>query len=383
MSARPNGGHHAAAAPRLLLNAQAFGFGPAAAMSVLAAELAPVCERLTYLGSGHTLDLQGEPPYDTVHDTTGRSTDELRALLGDLAPQYDLFVTAMDFEMAELARDTGLDVAVYDALTWYWPAIPEVAREAALYLAQDFFGVRERLAADPALRGRAVIVPPVIARGRAWRPGRHVLVNLGGLHNPCWPPDDAVTYARLMLDAVRASLPADRSVIVATSRTIAAGLDDPDVGTYDHATMLDLMSTAAYACMTSGLGNIYDAAVTGVPTLWLPAANDSQPEQVRLLCRHGYCDACLDWADVGRPVDYRPPTPVVSQAISRVVREVSGEPRLRARLAHRLTELTDGLGVTAGRARALTDHFGQGGTRKAAEAVLGWFERRACPVDRG
>ncbi|MFI1256390.1 hypothetical protein ACH4U6_21795 [Streptomyces netropsis] len=65
------------------------------------------------------------------------------------------------------------------------------------------------------------------------------------------------------------------------------------------------------------------------------------------------------------------------------MREVSGEPRLRARLAGRLTDLTVGLGVTAGRARALTDHFGQGGTRKAAEAVLGWFELRACPVDLG
>lgn len=375
MPARPNGGHHTAAAPRLLFNAQPFGFGPAAAVSLLAAELARVCERPAYIGGGHTLDLQTEPPYHAVHDTTGRSPDEVLALLRDLAPRYDLFVTAMDFEMAELALHAGFDVAVYDALTWYWPAVPDVAHDAVLYLAQDFFGVRERVAADPALRGRAVIVPPVITRGRDWRPGRHVLLNLGGLHNPCWLPDDAVTYARIVLAAVRASVPANRSLIVAASRTVAAGLDDPDVGTYDHATMLELMGTAAYACMTSGLGNIYDAAATGVPTLWLPAANDSQPAQARLLCRHGYCDACLDWADVGRPVDYRAPTPAVSRAISRVVREVSDEQRLRARLASRLAELTAGLGDTAGRARALTDRFGQGGIRQAAEAVVRWCER--------
>ncbi|MFD7234512.1 hypothetical protein ACFWAT_04290 [Streptomyces syringium] len=375
MPARPNGGHHTAAAPRLLFNAQPFGFGPAAAMAILAAELAPVCDRLAYIGGGHTLDLQKKPPYQVVHDTTGRSPGELLVILGDMAPRYDLFVTAMDFEMAELARHTGLDVAVYDALTWYWPTLPDVAHEAVLYLAQDFFGVRERVAAEPALRGRAVIVPPVITRGREWRPGRHVLVNLGGLHNPCWLPDDAVAYARLMLSTVRASVPTGLSLIVATSRTIAAGLDDPDVGTYDHTTMLEFMGTAAYACMTSGLGNIYDAAATGVPTLWLPAANDSQPAQARLLCRHGYCDAYLDWADIGLPVDYRDPTPVVAQAISRVVREVSDERRLRALLAGRLAELTAGLGVTAGRARALTDRFGQGGTRQAAEAIVRWFER--------
>ncbi|MFF7689737.1 hypothetical protein ACFZB6_26785 [Streptomyces syringium] len=126
MPARPNGGHHTAAAPRLLFNAQPFGFGPAAAMAILAAELAPVCERLAYIGGGHTLDLQKEPPYHAVHDTTGRSPDELRAILRDMAPRYDLFITAMDFEMAELARHAGLDVAVYDALTWYWPTVPDV-----------------------------------------------------------------------------------------------------------------------------------------------------------------------------------------------------------------------------------------------------------------
>ncbi|MEO3755145.1 hypothetical protein [Streptomyces sp. B6B3] len=359
------------AGPRLLLNAEPFGFGPAAAAAILAEELAPACATVDYVGDGHTLDLQRRPPYRDIHDVTGLSEDQRLARLTDLAPRYDLLVTAMDRTMATLARRAGLRVALYDALTWFWrPDVPAVAREAELYLAQDFFGVRERVAADPALQRHTVVVPPLIPPRRDRRPGRHVLVNLGGLHNPLWPPDVAVAYARLLLAAVRAAVPADRRLVVVTSRGIAAALDDPDVGSHPRDAVLDLMSTAAHACMTSGLGNIYDAAATGVPTLWLPAANASQPEQARLLDRHGYCDARLDWADIGRPVDYTASDRAVTEALVRVVREVTAAGPLRDRLAAGIAALTTGLDATTGKAQALVDHFGHGGMRHAATAIL-------------
>jgi hypothetical protein len=237
--------------PRLLLNAEPFGFGPAAAVAILADALAPLCGGLGYVGDGLTLDLQRRPPYAAVHDTTGLSAPERLALLRRLAPHYDLFVSAMDFEAAELASRAGLDIAVYDALTWYWPTLPPSAYAAVLYLAQDFFGVRERIAADAALRERAVVVPPIIPPGREWRPGGHVLVNLGGLQHPYWETADAAAYARLMLEAVRAVRTDGRPVVAATSRDVAAALDDPGVGTYDHAAMLDLMSGASYACISA------------------------------------------------------------------------------------------------------------------------------------
>ncbi|MEU0696691.1 hypothetical protein ABZ349_22310 [Streptomyces niveus] len=405
-----------AAGPRLLLNAQPFGFGPPAATAALARELAPLCGELAYFGGGHTLDLQHRPPYHAVYGTTGLSDGERLAWLRRLAPRYDLFVTAMDFEEAALARRAGLDVAVYDALTWFWPEIPAVAGDAALYIAQDFFGVRERIAADPALRRNSVIVPPIVPRlpaRQVWRPERpgdgrrrHVLLNLGGLQNPYWEPSDAAAYARLMLDAVRAAQPAGRSVVVTTSRGVTAALGAPeaqtdartnvrtdapsevradvptDIRTDDRDTVLDLMSGAAYACMTPGLGNIYDAAATGVPTLWLPSANETHHLQARLLSEHGFCDARLDWPDVGGPADYDVPASspsavpeALTRAIVAVIRRLS-DPRglsgLRDRLADAVAKSTAGLGLAPGRAQALTERFGHGGTEEAATALVRW-----------
>ncbi|AZS85977.1 hypothetical protein ELQ87_18075 [Streptomyces griseoviridis] len=379
--------------PRVLVNAQPFGFGPAAAAAVLADELAPHCDRLAYIGAGHTLDLQRRPPYTAVHDITGLPEPARLDRLRQLGEDYDLLLTAMDFPMAALARRAGLRVAVYDALTWYWPDLPAVVRDpSVLYLAQDFFGVRERVALETPSTGRAVVVAPLIAPGPPWRGGGgHVLVNLAGLHNPFWHPRETAAYARLMVAAVRAGTPAGLRVTVAASRLTAGELAGPareptgptecgpgtTVGTYRRAEVLRLMSEAAYAFMTPGLGNVYDAAATGVPTVWLPPANNTQGLQSGLLHAHGCCDARMDWAGLGHAVDYRAPEAVAMAGLAAAVRETGDDRRLRDLLTGLVTTASAALdGTVPGLARALTDRFGHGGARDAAAEVVKWAARR-------
>jgi hypothetical protein len=66
--------------------------------------------------------------------------------------------------------------------------------------------------------------------------------------------------------------------------------------------------------------------------------------------------------------------------VVRVVRQLSGEPGLRDRLAEHVAKSTAGLGLVPGRARALTERFGHGGMREAAAELV----RRAGdgPADR-
>ncbi|MEU2726808.1 hypothetical protein ABZ682_39510 [Streptomyces griseoviridis] len=348
---------------------------------------------MAYIGAGHTLDLQRRPPYTAVHDITGLPEPARLDRLRQLGEDYDLLLTAMDFPMAALARRAGLRVAVYDALTWYWPDLPAVVRDpSVLYLAQDFFGVRERVALKTASTGRAVVVAPLIAPGPPWRGGGgHVLVNLAGLHNPFWHPRETAAYARLMVAAVRAGTPAGLRVTVAASRLTAGELAGPareptgptecgpgtTVGTYRRAEVLRLMSEAAYAFMTPGLGNVYDAAATGVPTVWLPPANNTQGLQSGLLHAHGCCDARMDWAGLGHAVDYRAPEAVAMAGLAAAVRETGDDRRLRDLLTGLVTTASAALdGTVPGLARALTDRFGHGGARDAAAEVVKWAARR-------
>jgi hypothetical protein len=159
---------------RLLLNAEPFGFGPTAAIAAFLPHLRASFRRLAYAGVGHTLDLQRQLPYDSIHDLTGEPPEVWRSILRD----YDAFLTALDYDAASLAVDEGLKVAFYDPLVWYHPKIPDVAKRC-FYLVQDFFGVEERLKSDGHLFGNVTIVPPIVADHPTDRHPEITLANLG------------------------------------------------------------------------------------------------------------------------------------------------------------------------------------------------------------
>jgi len=69
---------------------------------------------------------------------------------------------------------------------------------------------------------------------------------------------------------------------------------------------------------TPGLANIYDSAAYGIPTLFLPPANDSQGQQLRMIQAFDQVDECLDWHQIGNgdPIDYHNEQPVVLERIA-------------------------------------------------------------------
>jgi len=354
---------------RLLLNAEPFGFGPTAAIAAMMPHLRAHFSNIGYAGTGHTLDLQKNLPYDQVHDIGGLPPEKLGAVLSG----YDVLLTASDFGMAEAARRQGLKVCIYDPLTWYWPEIPAAAKQADLYIAQDFYGVRERIAAEFNSLAKCEVVPPIIRPVADEKPRGHILINLGGLQNPFWAVEDAARYAGSLLDCLRAAIPATEKIIVATSRAIAEKLTDPDAKTYSVEEMADLRQRSKVAFMTPGLGNIFDAAADNVPTVWLPPANDSQGQQADIIRARNLCDAIIDWADLspGLGINYKSPQPAVLAHITATVRQFAVSPLLQqefSRLAGKACR--DIAGRPHSAAQALLKQFGENGASAAAKSVV-------------
>jgi hypothetical protein len=280
---------------RLLLHAEPYGFGPSAAATAFAPGLLASGHEVAYAAEGHALDLHRGLPYAGLRDMTGADDAAWTRLLRG----HDALLTATDERLARLALAAGLPVAFYDPLSWYWAEIPAFASRC-LYVAQDFWGVRERLAREV---HRAVVVPPLCVRRPSSRDGDFVLLNLGGLHNPHWPASDAAAYAAAMTCAVRAALPPGTRLEVAASSAVSRALGIPGVRPRDAGEMASLLASARAAFMTSGLGNLYDAAATGLPVCWLPPANGSQGQQLALLVREGMADLRIGWDDLGMQAD--------------------------------------------------------------------------------
>jgi hypothetical protein len=355
---------------RLLLNAEAFGFGPTAAIAECFPHLRSNFKSIGYVGTGHTLDLQKPLAYDKIHDLAIEQDVE------QIFAGYDIFVTAMDFQMAARALASGLKVIIYDALTWYWKEIPAAAKDCHLYLSQDFWGVRAKLGR---LSNFAVVPPliPFLAPPRlaqdATAPTKSkdlVLLNLGGLSNPFWSRSQVHAYAELVLDCFAASGVASKMVVIAGNSDIAATFQHHGVRTTSKQDLLAVLEQAGLAFMTPGLGNIYDAARFDLPTIWLPPANDSQGQQLKLLEAAGCSDGSLDWPSfMGGDVDYFAEQTVVLQKLSSFAAESLASSELKTSLAKRMLALSRQV-PTRSATVALIDQFGSGGAKVVADHIV-------------
>ena len=142
-------------------------------------------------------------------------------------------------------------VAIYDPLVWYHPEISAIAKRS-LYLAQDFFGVTERLSRDRHLFGDVHIVPPIVPAVAPTRRPEIALVNLGGLQNPMWPVECAVLYARAVIETCRTVIAPDLPIEIAVSQAIACRLSMHNVRCYSPQDMA-VLAAACWAGLNANV----------------------------------------------------------------------------------------------------------------------------------
>lgn len=355
---------------KLLVNAESFGFGPTAAIASFFPELRKRFVHIAYAGAGHSLDLQRKLPYDAMYDISGQRADKtFQEVLGE----YDMLFTALDFQTAHIAVASDKPTVIYDPLTWYWPDIPSVvAGQNTLYLAQDFFGVKERLSQDREKFANPKIVSPIVADESQSRSPERALINLGGLQNPFWSLEVTAAYAKTVLRALKEVVPATDNALIVSSMKIADKLKGFGVVTLSREEILSLFPTVKYAIMTPGLGNIYDAASYGIPTLFLPPANDSQALQLHALRREDAVDAALDWPEIdpNACVNYANPQSVILEAIASAVQSLSRDSlkteRFKTLCKREMEKISQ---RRQGQTGELLRRFGHGGVTQVVDAV--------------
>jgi hypothetical protein len=290
---------------RVLLNAESFGFGPSAAIAALHPYIknCKLIEVLDYVGNGHSVDLQRKLKYDTVYEM--ESTEEFKNLIVN----YDVFITALDFEKALWAQECGVKTIIYDTLLWYWRKIPQSIYNCDTYIAQDFYGVKERL--QDLNISNVHIVPPMIQKNDNNKKKvvkENIVINFGGLENPHWSILVTTQYIKLMLNyllPLLKNMGYENNIIIACSKSHLPYLSQYNVKNYSYTEMQENYKSAKFVIATPGLGNLYECANYEVPSLFLPPGNDSQGQQLEILKSKGLVDNSIDWSDLGCDIDYK------------------------------------------------------------------------------
>lgn len=361
---------------KLLLNAEPFGFGPTAAIASFFPFLREQFSYIGYLGKNHTLDLQKSLQYDDICDYSGLSHDGELAAIKSVISEYDIVFTALDFGIAEIAKSMGKRVIIYDPLTWYWRDIPAIVAKSDLYIAQNFIGVEERITVNHDLFPTTKIISPIISRHQRTTK-KYVLINLGGLQNPFWSIDDAAQYAKAAIDSLKKVIPSDENLIITTSSFIAKLLHDPSIQSLNRDAMCKVLSQTKYAFMTPGLGNIYDVAAFDIPTVWLPAANDSQGQQLELLRERRMCDASIDWKDIdGISIDYFGSQQYVLKQITKSVQNLSNNADSLEQYSSACQNAYTNIALkTYSSSSLLLDIYGSGGEKQISQIISSILEK--------
>ena len=376
---------------KILLNAEPFGFGPTAAIAEIFPYLRENAHHLGYIGEKHTLNLQNKLTYDELFDctTTPLLTAADHALRKECylkhIRQYDVLITASDFEIADLAKAQGLKVIIYDPLAWYWQEIPAAISRADLYLAQNFLMVEERIRMHKEKFPETIVVPPIVSglhRQHEEQQTNDLLVNTGGLMNPLVEPQVLMDYAQVILSCAHKNFSQQYDHVHYTgSRALAETLQRFDVKTLQPHQVQTTLEQSKLALMTSGLGNIFEAASMAKKVIWLPPANDSQGQQLRLLQRYNLTDGNIDWHDIfadEEPIDYFAAQPDVLNRITKRVKRLVSEPAAQKRLCAQMAAAAQSLNDKKNASLAtLAEYFSYGGGRVISDEIVHWLKKSA------
>lgn len=283
---------------KLLLNAESFGFGPSASISAIfdiINKLFPNYQ-VDYIGSGHSLDLQSHLPYHKIYEFNENT-------FSTFVKNYDFFITALDFEKAKKAKESGVKTIIYDTLLWYWKD-KNIVHYADYYITQDFYGVKEIV--ESLELENTLIIPPLIQKKEVSQKNKNLLlINFGGLENPFWDIHVTTQYIDNILSTILPILEEKfNNIRIVCSKKHLNHLKKYPVTSVSYQEMQELLQEAKFIIATSGLGNIYEIANYQIPSLFLPPVNDSQGQQLEILQQVGLIDNCLNWKDFQSSINY-------------------------------------------------------------------------------
>jgi UDP-N-acetylglucosamine transferase subunit ALG13 len=269
---------------KILLNAEAFGFGPSAAISNIFNILKEINNDIIidYVGDGHTLNFQSKLNYQNIF-----KYDEN---FHNLIINYDFFITAMDFEKAKISKEYGVKTIVFDTLLWYWK---NDFKFYDYYIVQDFFFVKELIK----YKKNVYLIEPLLTNTiLSNNKDNSLIINFGGLENPFWDIEITVKYISNILKSILPFLKTKfEKIHILCSETHINYLTNFNVKNLKYFEVQELLSKASYIIATPGLGNIYEIAKYEIPSLFLPPANDSQGQQLMILKNEGLIDNYIEW----------------------------------------------------------------------------------------
>lgn len=327
---------------RIVLCAQAVGYGPASKLLAIGDQLQTTQLHRVFLGYGVALELAARTRcFDEIIQSRPTDKAAREAIAGATC-----VLSVMDVDFARIALGQGRPLFVADSLAWIRTRIPPEFLSAQRYWIQNFPDLDQastRASPKPTVVGPIVSpVAPVAATTRG------LAVFLGGYETPYATADDDSGYAEFIVTGLLDSgllqrFGTEPRILTGTqcARRLQAQFPELSgfISSIGHQEASAARSAAAVVLTAPGLTSTLEAFQTGRPTFFLPPQNYSQWRILSTLRARGLAPASFHWTDRLADVSFAdaPTTesrvPIVRAAIRRVTADPSARRRLRESLA--------------------------------------------------
>ena len=371
---------------RILCDAIAFCYGPAAALSTLLKALtarnghnfqfdvlATGTTRELLQRNGHGLELI---EVDSTNASALKTIDPAK---------YDAFINVCN-PVSYDHLGTKLATVYVDFLLWMHEGVPLPHFGADLYLAEGYPGTEEWARSRAAEIRNLHVIPPLIQPAPYSRSSGTLLVGLGGLISDLTPLSAALTYVRSVMGPLLKALNRDRfnEVIVACGEPVAQVLKTEfneravRFESLSHEDFLEELSACEAFVSHPGLYAVFEAMMGGVPTALLPPSNYTQVLQLRHYRRIGIAQHSFAWEDLGLPlIASGLPEPEGVRLTIEQVESARQLPQATSELSLMLERFfsleNDALAELGERQRKVCSSFGLDGPAQAARAVEKWL----------
>lgn len=367
---------------RIVLTAENFAFGPIGKLLNVAALLRRRDYLMEFAGFGTSLQLAKRFPFDLVHqiDTDDRvSIPRLKRIIG----KADIVISSMDISSVIVAQSLKKPVVWIDCLFWFWDSIPQPVINADLFIRERSLKDSKNMSKFGPKIKNMYSVGPIIGNIGKSEKKRQALISYGGAeaaysykvgHDTNFP----FVMTKILMEKVDWSQ-FDR-IIVATNEHVVKDLKKRfpnapfEFVCLPYNQFLNEIANSEIILITPGLVTSETAFYYGIPTIFLPASNNSQYLQLEEFRERELAPASVHMADfIPRLNLHNIPIEESTKEVLRQIHELEYSSELQVKVGADINKLLHNRQKWSpkfkARGKRFIDSLGGNGTQAAVDKI--------------
>lgn len=367
---------------KIILTAQDFAYGPIGKLLDLVSHFDMNKYEFTFIGFGTSIQLANKHGFNSIFEID-TEVKENEQKLRELIKNADLLISSMDIPSLKIAQEVGVKNIWLDCLFWFWDEIPEIPRNADLFIAELSLNNKRNHQKYSESIKNLLLVSTILPKIPPKKVINQALVSFGGAESTHWYQIGKETQFPYIMSEIitqRVEWGNLEKVYIATNERVIPQLREKygnEKFIFDclkHDEFIEKLSNSEVVLITPGLVTTQTAFYTKTPVIFLPSSNNSQYIQLEEYRKEGLVEASVALADFIERLDFTDKNESeTNQMVIEQVNSIKENNAVKEKIGQKLSQLIETRRNWSKRAITAGERYlqsrGSNGSIKAVEAI--------------